>query len=355
MIRTVARGAFALVLMAAVVEAAAQPPAAPDKVYYRDKKDGTIRSAEGELKPAPAGFQVGTGKTVVVISPLDIVRVVPGDVPPFDRKDILAQVSLEERKEWGKARDGYVEMKKSGKSGTEKSNRFLEFKIAQTSARAADDAKDVEGWQPRAEEAAKMLDSFVVGTKTGWEAWAAVKTAAGLQVELGQFNTMADNWAKLAAAAPGDLKNEALLNEIDAKVRGKRYDEAKGQADKLFAAVPEGVLKRKLAIYQIAGAKALTDPADGAKLIEAEIAKTQDPAIRATGYSMIGELYLAGEKPSPRDAMWAFLWVEVVYNQDKDEVLTALVRLAKAFADQGDEERSKAYREKARRLRAAQG
>ena len=122
----------------------------------------------------------------------------------------------------------------------------------------------------------------------------------------------------------------------------------------MLKTAPEGTLKRRLTIYQLAASKAITSPAEGVKLVEDEIAKTQDAAIRATGYSVIGELYLAGDKPSARDAMWAFLWVEVVYNQDKDEVLTALVRLAAVFAQQGDEERAKSYREKARRLRAAQ-
>ena len=353
MIRTVARGAFALVLMAVVVEASAQPPVVPDKVYYRDKKDGAVRSADGDLKPAPAGFQLTVDKKPLVISPFDIIRVVPGAAPPLDRKDILAQVALEERKEWGKARDGYDAMKKAAKAPPEKTSRFLEFKLAYASARAADEAKDVEGWTPRAEEALGRLDSFLAGTPGGWEAWAAAQTAASLQVELGKFAEMGSMWGRMAKDAPGDLKNEALLNEIDAKLRAKRFDEVKGLADKQFAAVAPGPMKQKLAIYQIAGAKGQIAAAEGVSLIEAEIAKTQDASIRATGYSVIGELHLAAEKP--RDAMWAYLWVEVVYNQDKDDVLTALVRLAKVFADQGDEERSKAYREKARRLRAAQG
>src|SRR4051812_10685296 len=107
MIRQAARGAFVLVLIAAALDSAGfgQPPANPDRVYYRDKKDGAIRSAEGELKPGPAGFQVGAGKNVIAISPADIVRVVPGDLPALDRTSVMAQVALEEKKEWGKARD----------------------------------------------------------------------------------------------------------------------------------------------------------------------------------------------------------------------------------------------------------
>lgn len=355
MIRTAARGALVLVLFAAVLDASLAQPTNPDRVYYRDKKDGSLRNSDGEVKSGPTGFQLVSGKTVVALSPLDIVRVVPGDMPPLDRKDIQAQLTLEERKEWGKARDGYDAMKKAAKGATDKSKRFLEYKLAVTTARAADDAKDVESWKPRAEEAVGLLESFLADSLTGWEAWAATQASANLQAELGKFDAVAKLWEKIGATAQGELKNEAVLNEIDAKLRGKRYEDVKAMAEKQLAAVREGPVKQRLAIYQIAGSKALTAAAEGVTLIEAEIAKTQDAAVRATGYSVIGELHLVGEKPNARDAMWSFLWVEVVYNQDKDEVLTALVRLATVFALQGDEERAKAYHEKARRLRASQG
>ena len=71
--------------------------------------------------------------------------------------------------------------------------------------------------------------------------------------------------------------------------------------------------------------------------------------MRAAGHGMIGELYFAADKP--RDAMWHYLWVEVVYNQDRDEVVKAVARLSDVFRKQGDEDRARSYREKARHLR----
>ena len=85
------------------------------------------------------------------------------------------------------------------------------------------------------------------------------------------------------------------------------------------------------------------------KDIEDKIAATKEPTVRAVGYGMLGELYLASKKP--RDAMWMFIWVETVYNQDKDEVLKALVRLASIFKGMMDEDNERLYREKIRRLR----
>jgi len=109
-------------------------------------------------------------------------------------------------------------------------------------------------------------------------------------------------------------------------------------------------VKDRLNVYQLAVKFGDNpNPADGVAAIEAEIAKTKDPAVRAAAYGMLGELYLAADKP--REAMWQFLWVEVVYNQDRDEVIKALARLADTFRIQGDDDRAKSYREKARRLR----
>ena len=357
MIRLAARGAFALVLIAAVLETAGrgQPPA-QDKIYYRDKKDNTIKWIDGELKPGPSGYQAGAGKSVVVVAPYDLVKVVPGELPLLDRKDLMAQTNLEDKKEWGKARDGYVEIQKLVKTAPEKTKRYLEFKIAYSAARAADDAKDDESWKPRAEEAVKLLDSFLVGHTSGWEVWPAARASAGLQAELGKYDTAAAMWARLAAnkeLTPAGQK-EATVHEIDAKVRAKQFGAAKAKIEPLLASEPAGTLKTRLTIYQLAAAKGDSLPEQAVKPIEDEIAKSQDPAVRATWYSVLGELYMTGEKPNLREAMWSFLWVEVVYNQDKDEVLTALVRLADIFKQQGDDERAKAYHEKARRLRGSQ-
>jgi hypothetical protein len=64
---------------------------------------------------------------------------------------------------------------------------------------------------------------------------------------------------------------------------------------------------------------------------------------------MIGELHLLAGKH--REAMWAFLWVETVYNADRYDALKAMCRLAEVFRSQADEDRAKSYREKIRRFR----
>jgi hypothetical protein len=161
-------------------------------------------------------------------------------------------------------------------------------------------------------------------------------------------------WAALAKTGelPPNLVTEAALQEIDAQIRSKAGATAEVAARNLGKGALPGATKDKLAIYE-AAAKAITggDPQSGLKDIEDKIVATKDPGVRAVGHAMRGELYLAANKP--REAMWEFLWVETVYNADKDEVLKALSRLVDVFKALMDEDRSKAYRDKIRRLRTA--
>lgn len=366
-LRLVAFGLFA----ALVLESAGfgQPAATSDRVYFRDKKDGTIRELPGEIKAAPGGYQVLSAdkKVVATVSAADLIRVVPADIPGYDLKTILEPVNLEAKKEWEKARLIHAEMAKKSSGAPEKVRKYLEFRIAICTARGADDIPDDANPQAKMEEGAKLLDSFLTANKTGWEIVPVGQTLARIQVsQLNEikegekttlkrrFEDAARTWGKIARTTDlaADLKLDAALLEIDAKIRSRLASEAKGLIDEANKVAPAGPAKDRLAIYGLAVKFADNpNPDEGVKAIEAELAKTKDATVRATGYSMMGELYLAVDRP--RDAMWQYLWVEAVYNQDKDELLMALARLSDVFRMQGDDDRSKSYREKMRRLRAS--
>ena len=366
MMRQAGRGALALVLIAAVLDSTGrtQPPANPDKVYYRDRKDkdGATKSVEGELKFSPTGFQViANNKVVTTLSPADIVRVVPGDLAGPERKDVDGVLALEQKREWEKARTGFDDLLKKNATAPEKTRKYLEFKLAAATARAADDTSDDSGtpwtdpknpWHAKTKEAAKGVEQYLLANKTGWEVWPMARTATRLQMELGDHATAARTWAAVAASPelPADLKTEAALQEIEALIRSKQYPVAGARSEAISKAVTVGPAKDRLTIYQIAAKAGQDNPAGGAPLIEAEIAKTKDPGVRATGYLMKGELFMAADKP--REAMWEFLWVEVVYNQDRDEAAKAMIRTSESFRLQNDEDRAKAYRERLRRFRA---
>ncbi|MFO0803156.1 MAG: hypothetical protein U0791_08565 [Gemmataceae bacterium] len=342
-----------------------QPGATSDRVYYRDKKDGQIKEVDGELKAAPGGYQIVTPdkKTAAVVSAVDLVRVIPADLPA-DLKTAREPANLEAKREWEKAKVLHSDMaKKTGLS--DKSRKYLEFRIAYVTARAADDTPEEEKSQAKAGEAIKLLETFLTGNKAGWEVYAAGSTCARLQVsettkdgdkERRHFDEASRTWGKIAKAADlsAELKLEAAMQEIDTRIRGRQLAEARGLIDDALKVAPAGPAKDRLNIYALAVKHGdAANPEEGVKAIEAEIAKTKtkDPGVLAAAFGMMGELYLAKEKP--REAMWQFLWVEVVYNQDRDEVIKTLARLSDVFRLQGDDERAKAYREKLRRYRGS--
>jgi len=347
----------------------AQQAATSDRVYYRDKKDGQIKDLPAELKASPTGYQIVAAsdkKVVATVSAADIVRVVPADIPGYDYKSIMEPVNFELKKEWEKARTGYSEMLKKSSGASEKVRKYLEFRVAICAAHSADEAADATTAQAKTDEAVKLLDNFLTAYKTGWEVWPAAQTCARLQITSSQrvkngdkederrmFDAASRTWGKLARAADlaPDLKLEATLQEIDCKIRARQPADAKAIIDESLKSAPAGAAKERLHVYQLA-LKFIDNPnpMDGAAAIEAEIAKTKDPSVRAAAYGVLGELYLNADKP--RDAMWQYLWVEVVYNHDRDEVIKALVRLSDSFKKQGDDDRAKAYQEKARHLRA---
>jgi len=363
MIRKAIGGAVALFVVTLLVEAAIgrQANTALDRIVVR-KKDGNTTTYDGRLKLSPAGLQVLTGEKLdkaTTINYDDIVKYEPGEMPGVNRDDMLAQIKLENnktRKDYETAKGVYATMLKKAAGAPDTTKRHLEYRIALMSTKIADESSDEEKWAELADVAAKEWTGFLTGYKSGWEIWPAAKAVARIYAEQNKFDEAAKMWGRLAKNPdlPPNLKLEAGIEEVDAQFRAKAYSTAATLAETLGKSAGPGAAKDKLAIYERAAkaADAGLKP-DTVKPVVAEIEKkiaaSKDAAVQAAGFSAIGELYLLVNKP--REAMWAFLWVETVKNQDKEEVLKAMCRLVLAFQAQMDEEMQKKYREKIRRFR----
>ena len=361
MIRQAIRGLVVLVAVVLVLQAALGRQATIlDKVVVRDgKKDRATRTYEGTLVLGKEGLRIISGpkgdKLLATIDPADVLKFTPGDLPGVDRNTILAQISSEEKrtkKDYEAARLGYSDLLKQSTGASERGKRFLEFKIAQMSSKIADLTPDDDGWAAQADAAIKAWDSFLAQYKSGWEIWMGTRAYTRLLAERNQYDRVARAWSALGKTGqlPPNLALEAALEDIDAQIRSKATATAEVAARDLGKTTPPGATKDKLAIYERA-AKAINsgDPLSALKDIEDKIAATRDPSVRAVGYGMRGELCLAANKP--REAMWEFLWVDTVYNTDKDETLKAMSRLVDIFKALMDDERAKTFREKIHRLR----
>ncbi len=357
------RGLVMLGLIA-LVTSVASAQTTTDTVEVRNRKDGTTKTFNGQFKVGPGGFQVFSGekleKASEAFAPDDIVKVIMGNMPGVDANAFNGFKTKEDKKttkDYTDAIAGYKDLTK--KATTDRGRRYLEYKVASVNQKIVDELDMEKGWKEKADEAISAWQGFIgnytEAGKFGWEVWPAVRSVTRLQIERGKYDDAASAWGNLRKSVdlPADAKLEAGLQEVDLKIRSKSYATAAtaaapaGELDK----VAVGSRKERLAIYDLA-AKAGTSGklTEGVEAIKAAMEKTKDTAVHATGFAMMGELYLAAGKP--RDAMWMFLWVETVVNQDKDEVFKAISRLAEMFESQMmDEEQAKKYREKIKRFR----
>ena len=365
MTRHAIRVAIGVLAITFVIETAAgrQQSTTLDKIVVRKKDGGTV-TYDGKLKLSMVGLQVLTGEKLnksTTIHFNDIVKYEPGEMPGVNRDEMLAQLKLESnktRKDFETAKGVYSNMLKKASGAPEATKRHLEYRIALMSTRIADESNDDEKWAELAGIAVKEWNGFLSGYQSGWEIWPAAKALARLDAELNKFDEAARMWGRMAKnpELPPDLKLEAGIEEVDALFRSKAFAPAATQAAALGQTATPGPAKDILAIYERA-AKAADSGLKGDSIkpvvaeIEKRVAESKDITVQAVGFGVIGELYLLVNKP--RDAMWSFLWVETVKNQDRDEVLKAMCRLVLAFQAQKDEEMQKKYREKIRRYRSA--
>jgi hypothetical protein len=271
------------------------------------------------------------------------------------KNELLKALSIEDNvREPVKVQAEYADLlKKAGKDAPEKTRRALAFREAVWHAKAAD-AKLGEDFRVEALRAADKLAQVAKTTKTSWEVWPASRTAARLYMELGDFARAAALLGELAGAPdlPRDLRFDARLAEAAALIRAGQAAKAEGELGQLAddKELPVGGLKERVAVLQ-AVAKARGKTADEAAKLRSAVDAAKDPSAKAVGYNFLGDAHAA--LGQPREAMWSYLWVDTVFNQDADERVLAVGKLADLFERMGDAEKDKAalFRERLPRVR----
>lgn len=333
----------------------AQPPATIDDLTYRDRSaDGKLTEIKAETKESAKGIEViVAGKAKMVVSPADVVKLDAGVLVGAPVNDLALARAAERTKGPAEAQAAYADLLRKSAGAPERTLRHLTFREAMLAAKAAD-LKTGDDFGPDATKAADRLVAVARSAKKSWEVWPASKTAARLYGETGKFDRAASILGELAAVPelPRDLKYEAKLGEAAALLRAGSGPAADGILDALEKDqdFPAGPLKERLTVLRVAAKVPVgaAKPADAAKLEEA-IAAAKDPGARAAGYNCLGDLYaVLGQ---PRDAMWSYLWVDTVYNQDKDEQVVAVHRLVDLMEKAGDKDRADQFRDKLPRVR----
>jgi hypothetical protein len=149
---------------------------------------------------------------------------------------------------------------------------------------------------------------------------------------------------------PKEVRQEADLMSVDLLMQSDRPAEAEGKIRSLLGSVPANdPLRPRLEVYQIGCAAKDAKLDEVVNKLETIIANTKDNGLKALAYNTLGDCYKAKEKA--RDAMWSYLWVDQVYNQDRAEHAKAVDRLAKVFLVLGDQKNADRFKEKLQKMR----
>lgn len=343
--RRLGLGAIFTAAMTALV--VAQPGASTlDKLSYLDPKTGRVVNVEGSLRESASGVVVTiNGKERSRHPANEIVRIEYGDLTGLSPDDRAALFALENERDAEKQARGFAGLTK--KATNERVKRGFEWREIQALAKAAD-SRDEAGFKSAAQSLAPRAVSFSKVMAKSWETVPAAKLAARLYGDLDEADRAAEvlTYASKTAELSPEQRAELKLAAADALLRGK--SPAAGEAavaallkDKDVPAT--GPLRERLTMTD------LRIRPDGLAKLPGAIDAARDPGARAAGFNARGELFLAAKKP--REAMWEFLNVEVVYNQDVEETAKAVRRLIQLFEQFGERDRADQYREKLRKLR----
>lgn len=358
--RSFAALAFGMVVLSASPVVLGQGAGTPDKIRYRDA-EGKIVEDAGELKESPKGIEwVNGSKKSISITPDQVIKIEPAALAGAATTDLITARSLEDANP-GKAAAAYGDLlKKVGTGAPDRTRRFLAFKEAYCTVKAVD-AKIGKEFEAEAGKAAEKMSAAGRIAVKSWEIWPASRTVARLYAELGDYSKATAALGSLASVPdlPKDLKNEANLLEAAMALRGKNTPAARGLLDRLAADKDfpaAGPSRDRLAVMKVAASLAIPSspaatppPADAIKSLTAAIDAAKDPAAKGIGHLVLGDLY-AGHS-LPREAMWQYLTVDVVYNAEKDDQIVAIRRLIPIFEAAGDKEKAEQFREKLPRIR----
>ena len=324
---------------------------ADDRVRFIDratKKDttlsGTILSeTPGGLKIKPA---IGSSHEIAASDLLEVDYTVPGrvilDYRTATSNDKAAESATkdDERK---KARDIALAAYKKvlPEMADAKSKRNIEFRIARLLARQAEDEPS------QVQTAIDQLSAFTKAYPDSWQISLAAKSLAQLQVSNKDYAGAQQTYQDLAKI-PGigdEIQQESQIKSAEMMVRSKKYASAEALLTNLTRKLkpddPQAV-RLRIALAECQGAKGQVDQA--VQTLEGIIAQPVAGELKAAAYNTLGDCYQAQGKP--KEALWNYLYVDVIYHQNREEHAKALYHLYRIFKQQGDEAKAQQFRDR---------
>jgi tetratricopeptide (TPR) repeat protein len=183
--------------------------------------------------------------------------------------------------------------------------------------------------------AVTLLDAFIKAHGNGRHLVPALETLAKLQMQKGTKESYAEVELTIdrLTKIPQTADRAAVLRARVATRKGE-HAAAIAELDKILADAPEGSVKRRDA--QLAKAEslvALRKFADAEALVRGVIkgAPAEDSATQALAHNTLGDCLRAAGKP--KEALSAYVHVDVLFSKEKDQHAKALSRIAQIWRE----------------------
>jgi tetratricopeptide (TPR) repeat protein len=235
--------------------------------------------------------------------------------------------------------DKYEATLKALKPGQTSAARQLEFKIATLlAARAAEDASPLD-------PAIARLKDFKTRHANSWQIGRALRLLGDLLLAEKQYAEAEQTYKELAQADVADAtRDDAELRAARVSLRAGKYTEAQNKLQALLTKFPKGspsAVRARIAEAECLSAAKKMEPAR--KLLKQVLNETKDKSLKAAAYNALGESYVQAKMF--KEARWDFLWVDVIYFQDKTEHAKALYYLWFIFEQLNEPDRATECRE----------
>jgi predicted negative regulator of RcsB-dependent stress response len=310
----------------------------------KDTVTGNIKTeSPGQIAIKPSA---AAERTIPAIDVSDVEYNVPPLVKPDYRIAINAERRADEatkddvrKKELAAALAKYQEL--VPKAADAKVKRHMEFKIARLMARQAEDDPAV------IEPATEKLTQFQKAHRDSWQISFSSDLLAGLQMEKKDWAAAQKTYEDLIATPniSDEIRQDANLKIAQVLVRAKKYDAATSKLEELAKSVPADspqAIRLQISLAECQAASGKTEEA--AKKLEAILAKVEDPDLKAVAYNTLGDCQYQAKRL--KEALYSYLWVDVIYHQNRQEHARALFHLVHVFKELKDDKRAQQYKEK---------
>jgi tetratricopeptide (TPR) repeat protein len=216
--------------------------------------------------------------------------------------------------------------------------RHFEFKLALLNAWEAQEGGT-------ADPAIAKLKDFKTKHPDAWQTPRAMRLLARLLLDQKNPAEAEATYLELAGLKVSpQTKNDAELQAALVSLRAGNAKEAQKKLNQLIAKLPaksDFVPRVKIALAETVTAEG--KPSEAIAMLRQLIKDNPDPGLKGAAYNALGKSYYDAKQY--KEARWEFLWVDVVYNHDKDEHAKALYYLWKTFDKLGEADRAKEFRE----------